>query len=261
LSNHGDLSKFNDFLGLGVGEITMNTLRNKNLKILNVPGFPINKDTETSYKPFREFLAVHATECNVIFQQSNDNWAFHYNINKWIMVHKFRESMKRNALPKLIWNNNKINVVIHIRTQNFTTHPLEYYKQVLIYLLDWIKGLSIAVHIFTDSGLPEMENAFTGLPYSTVTITIYTKQQLSDVSTFYHITEADVFIMSRSGFSIMPAHFSVKPLIFSPNSIVMEDHPLGAIVMNVGTRLPVNITYAEQLLTRFIDFFTSKQKT
>jgi len=125
----------------------------------------------------------------------------------------------------------KINLAVHIRTGDIEpergTPPQFYINLLKRHILPEISDLPHQIYIFSE-GLDDKWKEIKDLP----NILFKSNKEMGTLESFHHLTEADILVMARSGFSQMAAIMSHRPLVFSPPSretFPLRFEPIGSI--------------------------------
>ncbi len=134
---------------------------------------------------------------------------------KAIVSRKFREAPKRKSIS-LLYDPKEFIVALHIRVGDITPTSEAYFLTVLGQLLPVVaEGVPYRVHVFAEKKDAE---DFPGIVKLVGTEHLTFHPELPAFESFYHLTQAHVFVMSASGFSQFPAIAGTKAVVFSPPS-------------------------------------------
>ena len=134
---------------------------------------------------------------------------------KRIMAKKFREAPDRRPIP-LMYPADEFVIAVHVRTGDIDPTAESFFVNVLTQLLPHLQDVPYRVHVFAE-GKGEAD-------YPSLAASVASRDKvvfhpaLPPFETFYHLTQAHVFVMAASGFSQFAALLATKPLVFSPPS-------------------------------------------
>ena len=132
---------------------------------------------------------------------------------RWIMAQKFKNAPHREPI-QLVYDKNEFIIAVHIRVGDVTPTPESYFITVLSQITSYLKDIPYRIHVFIDNQGPE---EWPNLVKAHEDRIIF-HNQMSPFDSFYHLTQADIEVMSASGFSQMSAILGTKQLSFSPPS-------------------------------------------
>lgn len=131
------------------------------------------------------------------------------------MARKFLHAPHRQPIS-LVYNPNDLIIGVHIRVGDVTPTPESFFVNVLSQITHYLIKYSVPyhIHVFIDDQgpdkWPKLAQAHEGH------MTFHSK--MSPFDSFYHLTQADIEVMSASGFSQFSAILGTKALSFSPPS-------------------------------------------
>jgi hypothetical protein len=129
--------------------------------------------------------------------------------------HKFRYAPNRHHIS-LLYDPMEFIVALHVRVGDINPTSEAYFLVVLAQMLPVLSGVSnYRVHVFAESSGAENHPNIVNLVGED---RIAFHPDLPPFESFYHLTQAHVFVMSASGFSQFSAVAGNRALVFSPPS-------------------------------------------
>jgi len=202
------LSTWDDLLGLGEGEKTVDALLKEGYKIIKLPFFDFNSAEDSS---LFERIVLSYIGKKVIFQLFTDNVGY---LEEGTSVYrdKFRQAKVR-VNDKTIYDKAHYNIAIHIRRGDVNRLMPERFREEVFFVnalrsivdaLDDAKRERVQVYIYSEGGndfysFKKMEND----PFYQNRIHYCLNGSAKE--TFLHLVYADELIISPSGFSAIAA--------------------------------------------------------
>jgi hypothetical protein len=234
-SVHGTYEDLDSFLGMGLGEIQKKDFNFKSVEVINLNGFGMAPKSTNEAENFQIFtdqiVKQHGKKCNVVFIQPQFFQYDYSGMTRWIQVRKWMKNRELNPMP-IEYDRNFINIALHVRTGDIEPHrgtPEKFFSTLVNkYILPIIQDLPFRIYIYSEGLDPVKFPTLTKLP----NMIERTDKVMDAYQTFHHLIEADIMIMSRSGFSQFAAIFSRRPLVFSPPNrevFPLRFPPIGSI--------------------------------
>lgn len=237
--------KWENFLGLGVGEIMIEDLKQKNFIIRKLPLFKYNTPEE---KELNRRIISSYTGKKVVFCAEQDQFLRDLQLVRFTLQQKFYNAPSRKK-DYLKYDSDVINIAIHVRRGDIMTDPSnpnltkrflsnDYFEKVLGQVLLFVKGQQDIqrakkdVHIYFFS-----QGAKEDFPEFKKFKNIHWCFDMSAIDTFLHMVYADVLITSKSSFSYKPALLN-KSIKVCPQDFwhaYPTDDPTWVLVDNFGT--------------------------
>lgn len=198
--------QWEEFLGFGIGEVSVRNLKEQDYKIRKLPLFNENNITEMELN--RKIIQSYAGD-NVVFIAEQDQF---YRDQYGVMdelKQKFYQAPARKK-DRLIYSLENFNIAIHVRRGDIMADPSnpnlvmrylsnDYFEKVLRQVLENIH-ISKTVHIyFFSQGKPKDYPEFAHFP------NLHWCLDMNAQDTFLHFVYADLLITSKSSFSYKPA--------------------------------------------------------
>lgn len=198
--------KWEDFLGFGIGEKSVEELKREGYKTRRLPLFKENNLHDLQLQ--RAIMASYAGQKVVFIAEQDQFYRDQFGVMKDIQ-NKFYEAPSR-ANDHLIYNPSHFNIAIHVRrgdimmdssNPNLAMRYLsnEYFERVLTQVVDRVKT-DKPIHIyFFSQGKPEDYPEFAGYA------NLHWCMDMGAQDSFLHMVYADLLITSKSSFSYKPA--------------------------------------------------------
>lgn len=137
------------------------------------------------------------------------------------MARKFLHAPRRQPM-KLVYDPGHFIIGVHIRVGDTTPTPETFFVNVLGEITRYLQAASVPyhIHVFIDDQGPDKWPNLAKAHQGRMTF----HGKMSPFESFYHLTQADIEVMSASGFSQFSAILGNKALPFSPPS--REKFPL-----------------------------------
>jgi len=135
------------------------------------------------------------------------------------MAKKFRNAPHRDPI-ELVYDVEKLIIAVHIRVGDVTPTPESYFVNVLDHITSYLDDVPYHIHVFIDGQEPQQWQKLYDAHQGRMTF----HNKMSPFESFYHLIQANIEVMSASGFSQMSAILGTKQLSFSPPS--REHFPL-----------------------------------
>ena len=203
---HFSTKKWDDFLGFGYGEPTVEELRKRGYKLRRLPAF---KDTDPdSVELVKAIMASYQGEKVMFWPPQDHFYREQYGVMDEIQ-RKFRNAPAREG-DKLIYELSNFNIAMHVRRGDIMGDPNspimrqrflsnDYFEKVLRQVLYCVKSAK-PVHVyFFSQGVPEDYPEFADVPNLHWCLTMGAQDS------FLHMVFADLLITSKSSFSYKPA--------------------------------------------------------
>lgn len=207
---HFSTKRWDDFLGFGNGEPTVEELKNKGYILRRLPKF--EEENQQAIELAKKIMASYQGK-KVMFWPPQDHPYFEQYGVMDDLQRRFRNAPARKD-DKLMYDISKLNIAIHVRRcvviegkQIKETEEIKamrwlsnnYYEHVLRQVLDHIDtDRKIAVWIFSTSGPEEFADF---AKYGE----IHFCSDMDEYQSFAHLVFADLLITSKSSFSYKPA--------------------------------------------------------
>lgn len=131
------------------------------------------------------------------------------------MAEKFQNAPERGPMA-LLYDPGEFIVAVHVRTGDIDPTAESFFVTVLRQLAPVLEDAPYRVHVFAEG---KGEGDYPGIARATAGgLGVVFHPDMPPFETFYHLTQAHVFIMAASGFSQFAALLATKPLVFSPPS-------------------------------------------
>jgi hypothetical protein len=204
--------KWEDFLGLGEGEITLNTLiKTEGYKKVKLPLF---KETELQEIGLIKTIIAAYQDKKVIFVAEQDQYYKNQFGNIEELKQKFYNAKARKN-DVLVYNKEAFNIAIHVRRGDIVIgqennnpnlqmrwQDNNYFEKVLTRVLATLKSAKpIQIYLFSQGEIKD----FTDFKKFD---NIYFCLDMSAQDSFLHMVYADLLITSKSSFSYKPALLS-----------------------------------------------------
>lgn len=203
-----DSNKWDDFLGFGEDEITVEELCNNGYKKIRLPLF--DEYNEQEVEEIKFIIRSYSDEKVVFIAEQDQFYHDQYGVMKDLQ-RKFYSASARTG-EGLIYDNNNYNISIHVRrgdilqdtgkdNPNLTMRwqNNDYFVNALKNTLDRIKtDKSVSIYLFSQGKPKDYEEfkAFENVHYCL---------DMSAMDSFLHMVYADTIITSKSSFSYKPA--------------------------------------------------------
>lgn len=246
-------SSWEDFLGFGWGEVRMEELiKEKNYRIVRIPMFGESKEQDMGM--IRSIIRSYTNQRVVFLAEQDQFYSDQYGVME-VIQKKFQNAPVERE--KLLYEEEEgIHIAIHIRRGDVTENSsnpnirmrwldTDYYVRVLKLLLKKLEERKFQIYIFSQGTKEEFREDFS-FP------NVHYCLDMTAQNTFWHLTQADILIISKSSFSYKPALLS-SGIIIAPKHfwhgypelerwiIVDEEHiqeeafsPVLMLVENIG---------------------------
>eukprot|EP01103_Thecamoeba_quadrilineata_P000896 TRINITY_DN10790_c0_g1_i1.p1 TRINITY_DN10790_c0_g1~~TRINITY_DN10790_c0_g1_i1.p1 ORF type:complete len:424 (+),score=23.68 TRINITY_DN10790_c0_g1_i1:58-1329(+) len=242
-SEHGDYSELDEFLSLGEGEISLESIRNNVTETYDIGTKDWNdRDLYKTLDQIKQWVWEKEPPCNSLFKLL-EYWPNNYCSVRPVVVHKFQNALKKKP-RQLIYRDDEFNIAIHIRRGDRTINQESYFVNILTNILNSIvkvveaerhginKPIVIHTYVFVDLNKPKFvdlervgENFLANFNGNVVYNLTY-HNQMDAFDTFYHFIEGNILIEDSSSFSYMAGLFAHKPLSFaSANREIFLHYP------------------------------------
>ena len=211
-------SSWEEFLGFGNGETTLKELKKEQgYKIVRLPMF--GEKNEKDLYMIRKIIRSYADQKVVFLAEQDQFYEEQFGVMDVIQNKFYYAPVKR---PLLIYEAYKgIHIAVHIRRGDVTeasSNPnirmrwldTDYYCRVLRQLLKNLSGKDPHIYIFSQGKREEFEAYF---PFPNVHYCL----DMTAQDTFWHLTQADILLISKSSFSYKPALLSAGIVVAPKN--------------------------------------------
>lgn len=198
--------RWEEFLGFGSDEVTVEELKRKKYKVRRLPLFDENSGQEIAIQ--KKIIRSYSGR-RVVFRAEQDQFYMEqYGVMEDIKKKFYSASSRKN--DKLVYSKDHFNLAIHVRRgdimQDLSNPGLskrylsnDYFEKVLRQVLDNLR-VSKPVHIyFFSQGTPE------DYPEFSVFENLHWCLDMNAQDSFLHMVYADLLITSKSSFSYKPA--------------------------------------------------------
>ena len=211
-------SSWEDFLGFGRGEVRMEELiKEKNYRIVRIPMFGESKEQDMGM--IRSIIRSYTNQRVVFLAEQDQFYSDQYGVMEVIQKKFQNASVEREKL--LYEEEDGIHIAVHIRrgdvTENSSNPNIQmrwldtgYYARVLKLLLKKLEGRKFQIYICSQGTREEFQKDF---PFPNVHYCL----DMTAQNTFWHLTQADILIISKSSFSYKPALLS-SGIIIAPKN-------------------------------------------
>lgn len=209
-------SSWEDFLGFGWGEVRMEELiKEKNYRIVRIPMF--GERREQDMEMIRSIIRSYTNQRVVFLAEQDQFYSDQYGVME-VIQKKFQNAPVERE--KLLYEEEEgIHIAIHIRRGDVTENSsnpnirmrwldTDYYARVLKLLLKKLEGRKFHIYIFSQGTKEEFQEDFS-FP------NVHYCLDMMAQNTFWHLTQADILIISKSSFSYKPALLS-SGIIIAP---------------------------------------------
>ncbi len=211
-------SSWEEFLGFGNGETTLKELKKEQgYKIVRLPMF--GEKNEKDLYMIRKIIRSYADQKVVFLTEQDQFYEEQFGVMDVIQNKFYHATVKR---PSLIYEADEgIHIAVHIRRGDVTEaspNPnirmrwldTDYYCRVLGQLLKNLEGKKVHIYIFSQGIREEFEAYF---PFPNVHYCL----DMTAQDTFWHLTQADILLISKSSFSYKPALLSAGIVVAPKN--------------------------------------------
>jgi hypothetical protein len=234
VGNHGNYDGWDEWMGLGVGELSLGDARalakEKGYPDAQLPNFGGEyMHNEEAHRGERWGNALR--ECGRLWKTGTDKWFYdHSTTSKSAMALKFDDAMQvpgagSAAIKERAYDPLAINVALHIRKgDQYPTKEgvfVGILREVILPGLDAQEGLKgpVAVHVFSEAkDFPALLALHGSRTPGGLALTVALHPDMAPRPSFWHLTQADFLLMSYSSFSWAAAQLALRPLTFSPRS-------------------------------------------
>lgn len=198
--------QWNDFLGFGIGEITVRELKKQGYKIRKLPLFEEQNPVEMDLN--RKIIQSYTRKKIVFIAEQDQFYHDQYGVIKELKQ-KFYQAPARKK-DCLIYSTENFNIAIHVRRGDIMADPTnpnlvmrylsnDYFEKVLQQVFENFHT-SKPVHVyFFSQGKPEDYPEFTHFR------NLHWCLDMNAQDSFLHFVYADLLITSKSSFSYKPA--------------------------------------------------------
>lgn len=196
--------QWDDFLGFGKNEVTVDMLKHKGYKVRRLPMFQSSNEAEITIKIIQSY-----SDQKVVFIAEQDQfYREQYGIMEELKE-KFYSAPARDN-NSLIYKENNFNIAIHVRRGDIMSESSnpnlvmrylsnDYFEKVLNQVICELK-VRKPIHIyFFSQGIPENYPEFAEFK------NLHWCMKMDAQSSFLHMVYADLLITSKSSFSYKPA--------------------------------------------------------
>lgn len=207
-------SSWESFLGFGQGEISVEELVNRQgYKLVRLPLF--DEKRENDLEMIRRIIRSYTNRKTVFLAEQDQFYEAQYGVMDVIRRKFYGAPVKRG---RLIYEKDEgIHAAVHVRRGDVTENSsnpnirmrwldLCYYEEVLRQLLACLPERKIHIYIFSQ-GEKEEHALFSAFP------NVHVCLDMNAQDTFWHLTQADILIISKSSFSYKPALLSFGAVI------------------------------------------------
>lgn len=199
-------SQWEEFLGFGKGEKTVNELKHEGYKSRKLPLFSEKNTVEIEIN--RKIIQSYAGEKIVFIAEQDQFYRDQYGVMDELKQ-KFYQAPARRK-DRLIYSSENFNIAIHVRRGDIMADPTnpnlvmrylsnDYFEKVLRQVLENIHTTK-PIHIyFFSQGKPEDYPEFEHFP------NLHWCLDMNAQDSFLHFVYADLLITSKSSFSYKPA--------------------------------------------------------
>lgn len=199
-------SQWEDFLGFGIGEKTVQELKEQGYRTRKLPLFNENNASERELN--RKIIQSYAGEKVVFIAEQDQFYRNQYGVMDELK-RKFYQAPARKK-DHLIYSSENFNIAIHVRRGDIMANPTnpnlvmrylsnDYFEKVLRQVLKHIHTTK-PIHIyFFSQGKPENYPEFAHFP------NLHWCLDMNAQDSFLHFVYADLLITSKSSFSYKPA--------------------------------------------------------
>ena len=209
-------SSWEDFLGFEWGEVRMEELiKEKNYRIVRLPMFGESREQDMGM--IRSIIRSYTNQRVVFLAEQDQFYSDQYGVME-VIQKKFQNAPVERE--KLLYEEEEgIHIAVHIRRGDVTEDSSNpnirmrwldtgYYARVLELLLKKLEGRKFQIYIFSQGSKEEFQKDFS-FP------NVHYCLDMTAQNTFWHLTQADILIISKSSFSYKPALLS-SGIIIAP---------------------------------------------
>lgn len=201
--------EWDDFLGFGYDEKTVEELKKNGYKVRKLPRFRETNIDEICLQ--KKIISSYSGEKVVFVAEQDQGYKNQYGVMEDIQ-RKFYNAPSRKC-DHFIFDKNHFNIAIHVRRGDILKDPSnpnlkmrylsnDYFFRVLLQVLDWVKTEK-EIHIyFFSQGIPE------DFPEFKIFKNLHWCFDMRAQQSFLHMVYADLLITSKSSFSYKPALLS-----------------------------------------------------
>lgn len=198
--------KWENFLGFGISETSVQALKQQSYKIRTLPLF--NEKNEKEVNLNRKIIQSYQGEKIVFIAEQDQFYQVQYGVMKELKD-KFYHAPARQT-DKLVYQKENFNIAIHVRRGDIMADPNnpnlamrylsnDYFEKVLNQTLTSLQ-CNKPIHIyFFSQGQPEDYPEFKKFP------NLHWCMDMEAQESFLHMVYADLLITSKSSFSYKPA--------------------------------------------------------
>ena len=207
-------SSWEEFLGFGQGEVTVEELvKRQGYKAVHIPLFDEKRENELEM--IRRIIRSYEDRKIVFLAEQDQFYEAQYEVMDALQKKFYTALVERGRL--LYERDEGIHIALHIRRGDVTENSsnfnirmrwldFRYYENILIQLLECLQGREAYIYIFSQGNEDEF-TPFSFFPNVRFCLDMNTQD------TFWHLTQADILIISKSSFSYKPALLSSGVII------------------------------------------------
>lgn len=200
------VQEWEDFLGFGNEEKSVNELKKHGYKVRKLPLF--NEQNQTEYELNKKIIASYSGKKIVFIAEQDQFYRAQFGVMENLQKKFYSAPARKN--DKLIYSNDHFNIAIHVRRGDIMSNPNnpnlimrylsnDYFEKVLYQVITQIKT-NKPIHIyFFSQGKPKDYPEFSH--YSN----LHWCMDMGAQDSFLHMVYADLLITSKSSFSYKPA--------------------------------------------------------
>lgn len=202
-------SSWEDFLGFGNGEISVAKLvKEEGYKIVRIPLFEEKKKNDLDM--IQHIIRSYSNQKTVFLAEQDQFYFEQYGIMDTLKKKFYGAPIERG---KLIYEEHEgIHIAVHIRRGDVIKDStdsnirmrwldVDYYRKVLEQLFEHLRGRAVHIYVFSQGTEKEFASylSFENVHYCL---------DMGAQDTFWHLTQADILVISKSSFSYKPALLS-----------------------------------------------------
>ncbi|MCI8672483.1 MAG: hypothetical protein HFI89_03175 [Lachnospiraceae bacterium] len=197
------------FLGFGQGEITVEELvERRGYQLVRIPLF--NEKQKNELEMIRCIIRSYTDQKTVFLAEQDQFYEAQYGVMDTIQKKFYAAPVERG---KLVYEKDKgIHIAVHVRRGDVTKNSsnpniqmrwldLCYYEEILKQIVLYLSEKNVHIYIFSQD-IKEVTDSFSAFP------NVHFCLDMNEQDTFWHLTQADVLIISKSSFSYKPALLS-----------------------------------------------------
>lgn len=198
--------EWDDFLGFGEGEMTVNKLKEQGYKVRKLPLFKEENKEDVDLQNI--IISSYAGQKVVFMAEQDQNYHDQYGVMEDIQKKFYSAPSRKN--DDLIYDKSHYNIAIHVRRGDIMTDTdssvykmryisNSYFYNVLIQVLEKYQSEKEPHIYFFSQGSPDEYPEFKGIK------NLHWCFDMSPQQSFLHMVYADLLITSKSSFSYKPA--------------------------------------------------------